>query len=260
MLWLLPLLAGLAGGAASSMFGGGSSKQGDGKGGDGSQGQYKQFPRYTPEQQQLINKAIKQIQPLIKEFTAKQPPVPPVPGGGQFQPHLNQLFSQLGQPSENTFAPIAQQARNQYYGQTLPGLAERFTGMGGTGRSAGFGNLMNQQSGQFEQGLASLQQQYGQQENAQALQRQSVLANLLGNQQQYGLQRYQLGQGFKQQQFGQRQNQLSSLFGLATTPTTENAYLPGQPRQPGFAESALPGLAQGLGQGAINYGLRSLWG
>lgn len=264
---MLPfILGGL--GAMASLFGG-KSKSGScssgtcghpehGGGGDGMGGRYHQFPRYTPQQQAALNQIFQYIPGAARNLRFAGGGIVGNPPGGNAlrMPAINQLLGQLKQPSEFTFAPIAEQARAQYYGQTLPGLAERYTAMGGTGRSGAFGNLMRGQAGEFERGLASQQQQFGQQENEQALRRYSLLGDLLGRQQQTALQRYQLGTGFKLQQRGQRQQALQALLGLGTTPMTENVYQQPQPRQPGFLESALPGLANT----ALQYGLKSIWG
>ena len=87
-----------------------------------------------------------------------------------------QLLQSLGGGSN--FEPIAQQARNRFQTQTIPGIAERFTSLGqGAQRSSGFQNSLGQAGAGLEQGLASLQSQHGLQERGMD---QSLLQMLLG--------------------------------------------------------------------------------
>ena len=140
-----------------------------------------QFQRLTQPQQQLQNQSIQQILSLLQN-----------PRAG----------------SDQGFAPIEQQARNQFTTQTVPSLAERFTAMGGGQNSSAFQGALGNAASGLEQGLAGLRSQYG------------------------------------MQQENMNQNRLSSLLGLAMQPSFENVYFP---RQPGFLESAGSGLSQGLG-------------
>lgn len=70
------------------------------------------------------------------------------------------------------FAPIEQNARNQFQTQTIPSIAERFTALGGQ-RSSGFQNALQQGAVGLESNLAALKSNYG-------LQNQSLMQNLLG--------------------------------------------------------------------------------
>jgi hypothetical protein len=94
--------------------------------------------------------------------------------GGQFQ----QLGDILGAGSRAlgespySFEPIAAAARQRFQQQTIPGLAERFAGMGGLGSSS-FGRQMGQAGKEFETNLAGQQSQFN-------LQRQPYLNQLLG--------------------------------------------------------------------------------
>lgn len=86
-----------------------------------------------------------------------------------------QYLYQLGvQGLENPyagFAPIAQQARNQFSQQTIPSLAERFTSMGNSSLSSpAFASQLGQAGAGLEQELAAMQAGYGQQNLQQALQ------------------------------------------------------------------------------------------
>lgn len=123
---------------------------------------------------------------------------------------LNQLLQQgisgLGQQKPFDFAPIAQQAREQFAQQTVPSLAERFTALGGQ-RSSAFPQALGQAGSQLESNLAAQGAQFGMQ----------------GQDQQNRL--------------------LLSLLGLGLTPQFENAYRPGTPGLLGSAAQSLPLLA-----------------
>jgi hypothetical protein len=108
------------------------------------------------------------------------------------------------------FAPIAQQARTRFQTQTVPSIAERFSSLGGQGgqRSSAFQGALGSAGAGLDENLASLQQQYG------------------------------------LQQQGQQQNLLSLLLGHAQQPGFENLFMQG--RQ-GLLGSLAGGLGQGLG-------------
>lgn len=77
---------------------------------------------------------------------------------------LEQLFSQGLEGIQNPqagFQPFADQARNQFQTQTVPGLAERFTAMGGGQRSSAFQSALGHAGGDLERNLASMGSQYG---------------------------------------------------------------------------------------------------
>ena len=83
----------------------------------------------------------------------------------QQQASLNQLLSNsmTGLNSNKfDFAPIANQARQNFQQQTLPGIAERFTNMGTSGgqRSSAFAGSLGQAASGLESNLAGMQQQY----------------------------------------------------------------------------------------------------
>lgn len=83
---------------------------------------------------------------------------------------------QGGQGQAPSFAPIAQQARTQFNTQTIPSLAERFTSLGAQNSSAFQGALGSAGAG-LEENLASMQSQYGLQQNSQ---NQNLMKILLG--------------------------------------------------------------------------------
>ena len=133
--------------------------------------------------------------------------------GQQQMTGLNQILqsglSGLANPTQG-FAPIAQQARSQFNQQTVPGLAERFTSMGGRGSAAlsspAFASQLGQAGAGLEENLAAMQAQYGM----------------------------------------QNQGNLLQMLQLGLQPQYENML---QPEQQGFWESILPGLLGGIGQG-----------
>ncbi len=86
--------------------------------------------------------------------------------------YLPQLLSQL-QQNKTDFAPIAQQARNQYNQVTAPSLAQRFFGMGNNRNSSGFEGKILQSGQGLETALAALESQHN-------LGRQGQLQGLLG--------------------------------------------------------------------------------
>ena len=85
------------------------------------------------------------------------------------QSALPQLLSSLG--NQGGFAPIAEQARSRFFGDTVPTLAERFSGLGSGGqRSSGFQESLASGAGQMNTDLAAMESQYGQQRNQQLMQ------------------------------------------------------------------------------------------
>ena len=91
---------------------------------------------------------------------------------------LNQLLQQGLSGIENPqagFNPIAQEARTQFQQQTVPSIAERFSGLGAQGSSA-FGQQLGAAGAGLEQNLASQGANYGLQ-NRQGLLQQLQLAS-----------------------------------------------------------------------------------
>ncbi len=70
------------------------------------------------------------------------------------------------------FEPIEKYAQNKFQRESIPGLAERFTSMGGsdTRGSSDFAGMLGGAQSEFDQGLAALKAQYGQQGQQNALQ------------------------------------------------------------------------------------------
>ena len=86
---------------------------------------------------------------------------------------LQQALSGLQNPTAG-FQPQADLARQQFQQNTIPTLAERFSGLGsGSQRSSAFAGELGQAGAGLESQLAALGSQYG-------LQQQGLLQNLLG--------------------------------------------------------------------------------
>ena len=84
-----------------------------------------------------------------------------------FRPQQQQAFSDIlsqsmdqFQGSDFSFGPIADRARKQFQEQTVPSLAERFTGLGGQ-RSSAFGQQVGQAGADLESQLAAMESQFG---------------------------------------------------------------------------------------------------
>lgn len=133
---------------------------------------------------------------------------------------LQQLLQGFQPQNQNQFdfAPIAQQARTNFKTQTVPGLAERFGALAGDSRGSSgvFGQLGAAGAG-LDEGLASLQQHYGLQQQQFGQQQQSQFLQLL-------------------------QMLLQGGFGR----NFENIYDPGA--NSGIGQAAI-GLSSGIGQG-----------
>jgi hypothetical protein len=91
---------------------------------------------------------------------------------------LGQIPGLLAKSSQGVdFNPIEERARSQFNTQTVPGLAERFTSLGGGQRSSAFQNAIGSSSADLESGLAALRSQFGLQQQGQ---QNSLLSSLLG--------------------------------------------------------------------------------
>lgn len=165
----------------------------------GSDPRMQQASLLNPQQQGLQNQGIQQLMQLLQ-------------GGG----------SQGIGGAPGSFEPIAQRARTQFQTQTVPGLAERFTALGGQNSSAFQGALGSAASG-LEEGLAAQGSQYGLQQNAQL------------------------------------QNLIQMLLGFSARPSFENLVFQGQP---GAFHGLAQGLGEGIGgfgAGALGNALSNWW-
>jgi len=133
--------------------------------------QYKQFPNLSPKQIGIQEQLGSSGLDLLRQIQ-----------GGKFD-----------------FAPIENQARQNFNTQTIPGLAERFTALGGGQNSSAFQGALGQAATGLESNLASLKSQHG-------LNQQNMQQDLLGK-----------------------------LLSLNQQPSYNNLYIP---QQQGFGKSA----------------------
>jgi hypothetical protein len=91
---------------------------------------------------------------------------------------LGQIPGLLNRSTQGVdFNPIEERARSQFQTQTVPGLAERFTSLGGGQRSSAFQGALGSAGSDLESGLAALRSQFGLQQQGQ---QNSLLSSLLG--------------------------------------------------------------------------------
>ena len=85
--------------------------------------------------------------------------------GNRISGSLGNLSLPGQQNSQYSFAPIAQQAQRNFQTQTVPGLAERFTSLGGGQLgSPAFASALGQAGAGLQSDLAAQQQQFGMQQ------------------------------------------------------------------------------------------------
>lgn len=151
----------------------------------------------------------------LKNYIYGEQPLSP---SQQAQQHLLRQLQQPGQFQPIGFQPIANEATRQFEQDIIPGLAERFSGMGGQ-RSSAFQQSLGQAGGDLASRLAALGSQHAVGQQQAGMQQQGLNQQLLGQLAQFLQGQGQLGLG--QQQLGQQQRQtaLSALgnignFGL----------------------------------------------
>jgi hypothetical protein len=82
----------------------------------------------------------------------------------QAMSYLEQLLSQSSEGLRNPYAgfdPIAQDATRDFNTQTIPGIAERFTALGGGQRSSAFQGALGSAGSGLAQKLAAMKAEYG---------------------------------------------------------------------------------------------------
>ncbi len=91
----------------------------------------------------------------------------------EIQGNINDLLQQGFQGLQNPykgFENISNEARNTFDTQTLPSIAERFTGMGGGQRSSAFQSAAGGAGADLERSLAAMKEGFGQQNRQSMLQ------------------------------------------------------------------------------------------
>jgi len=229
--------------------------------------EFKKAPEKFPELADIFRQAQEVLPPMELEKIipglSELSPIPEMPPAADLK--------------ELDFAPIEAQARQRFTEETIPTLAERFTTLTGGGqRSGAFERQQAKAATDLETNLAALRAtmepeyamkkaeyglqrgklgavlgqlglQRGQTQNALALQRGQMLANLGLSQRQQDLQGAQLGlsraqMALQPQQF--RQSLLANILsGGVASPFQQVVQAP----QPTLMQGLAPGIGQGLG-------------
>lgn len=129
---------------------------------------------YSPQQNQLFQpfqigqNGVQSVKPrtgagnfFLGEQEQYQNTPTQTPQGMEF---LQQLLSQSSEGLKNPYAgfdPIAQDATRDFNTQTIPGIAERFTAMGGGQRSSAFQGALGSAGSGLAQKLAAMKAEYG---------------------------------------------------------------------------------------------------
>lgn len=242
-----------------------------------------QVPTMSPEQIQMQNSL---IQGILQELQQKRPEYPQwqqtptqeqlLPQGLQPGQYASNLFPDPGEINipKFDFQPIEDKARQQFATKTVPGLAERFTAMGGQ-RSGSFGQQLGAAGADLEGTLAGqramLEPQHAQAEAALQLQRNQLQQARGGNLGNFafkaggmGLTLNEMENAQRMQDYNLRLPQYNLMGGLggAQQSRFENTIQPGRPgivgRLLGFLGKTAPiaggamigGLAGGPG-GAV---------
>lgn len=124
-----------------------------------------QQPQFPQANVMEISGPHKGVGKKIKEFfVGGKPQLLQLPN---FTPEQQMALSQLLQggltglqQNQFDFGPISEEARSNFYSQTIPTLAERFTAMGGGQRSAAFQGALGRAGAGLEQSLAALRSKY----------------------------------------------------------------------------------------------------
>lgn len=178
----------------------------------GGNDQMSRVPTMTRSQKGLLSQLMKMLNPQGQLGGAQQ-------GAINYQ-------QQLMDPSSQAVDQFAQPYMNQFNQQTIPGLAERFAGMGAMGgglSSSGFGQALGAAGGNLQAQLAQLKAGLGQQ----------AAQSLMG---QYG---NLTGMGLSAQPFGYQQQAPSALGGMLQ----------------GWAQGGFGGMGQGNNQGGNRFPL-----
>ena len=271
---------GLASGAAGALLGGG------GGGGSSPSVQTGQQPRMTPQQRRLLDLLSRQAATGIEEG------VDPYPGTRtpEASPLEEQLFGRLedrqlsvmdqlddwatGMMEPEAYDPTAarehwqqsfvEPARQQFHEETLPGLDERYAGMGamsGSGFEKAIADAAGRMDTQLGSQLAQLMYQDRSRHDQLGLQQQQLgLGGMDRAFQQFAplMQAGQMQRGIEQQQLEEDYQDWQMTQGWAN-PWLQAAQVPlqAQPFQnyavaqqgsPGLLGSMMPGIGQGIGR------------
>jgi hypothetical protein len=139
----------------------------------GKEGEYNKLETMTPEQRNMLNSLMKQ---LGSSGQIGQ-------GGQQGTGYMQQMLD----PSSEAYKKFEQPYMNQFNQETVPGLAERFAGMGGGmgggTSSSGFGQALSSAGSNLQSQLAALKTgMQGQAANSLMQQFQNMMGQGLGAQ------------------------------------------------------------------------------
>lgn len=140
----------------------------------GSEDKLKQVPTMNPQQNQLLMQLLSQL------GIGGQGQNQPGSVGGNYNQAQNWL-SQLLQGGDEAFNRFEAPYKRQFNEQTVPGLAERFAGLGALGgglSSSGFGQALSSAGAGLSENLASLRSGLQGQAAGQATNQFNQLANL----------------------------------------------------------------------------------
>lgn len=181
------------------------------------------------------------LKDLLKHLDIDLPSIKKEPLFKEGKSYLSSILSQdpemMAQFEEQVEAP----AMRQFQEEIVPGVAERFSGMGAQSSSA-FNQTMGQQAGSLAERLAAMK------------------ANWSLSNKSLGLQAAQTGLGYAEMPYQQALQQQGltlgrTQLGLSTAPWGYQAF----GGSPGVAQAAMGGVGQGMGQ-AAGFGIASLAG
>jgi hypothetical protein len=170
------------------------------------------------------------LKDLLKHLEIDLPSIKKEPLFKEGKSYLSSILSQ----DPEMMAQFEEPAMRQFQEEIVPGIAERFSGMGAQSSSA-FNQTMGQQAGSLAERLAAMR------------------ANL-------GMGAAQMGLGYAEMPFQQALQQQGltlgrTQLGLSTAPWGYQAF----GGSPGVAQAAMGGIGSGLGQ-AAGFGIASLAG
>lgn len=197
----------------------------------------------TPEVKQALDSLLDQMVQKFEGLTSDLPEISlkeledftpyALPTNEQIQQYIPQL-------PNTDFGPIEAEARNQFENRTIPSIAERFAGIGGTNSSALKGELARAASG-FERQLAGLKSEHGLKQGAlniesqdAATKRAGILGNLgiaQGSQQLDRAKLLSQLQGQQNQNVLSQRDQYTNLLGLSTKRNMQDEQQPNQALQ-----------------------------
>jgi hypothetical protein len=217
----------------------------------GSSDQLKKVPTMTPQQNQLLQSLLSQL-----GIGGPQGNTPGTAGGNYqlAQDFINQLL----QGNEEAFNRYEAPYKRQFQEEIIPGLAERFAGMGALGgglSSSGFGQALGSAGAGLSERLASLRSGLQQQAGQQATNQFNLLSNLGLSAQPFGYERIQGQPGVLGQALGIGLGGLTGGLGLGLG----SNFLSGNRTQNSPSQGGIIGGAMPNNQNTAGGFLRNLY-